>query len=250
MIRLTRTNGRYRGIENSIVFTPIINTFVQIENMNYKHFFAFLCVFATISASGQYRFSEYISTYVPNNSVEIALRLNKRYKENLNLRNTIVANANDLLKYELHWSEENKVKSVLSTIESWDNRGDYENAGEAFSSLYLKLYPLCQKYHPNIDYVICSDLIDYLNTDAVFFKGFTFESSCLSEVYFYEFQSAYFAEVYFKNDYASLDNLTKERGYVYCGLSLSEVEEFVADGAESYGEKFHRIIKQHRCVCD
>ena len=200
--------------------------------------------------AAQFHYQPYQSTYVPNNSVQISLELNKRYKENRNVRNLVLDYCRDLKKFELESFEISSINRVYENINYWDERGDYENATTDFITNYLLINPIYEKYHPNASYDLCADLMDDVLRECNYYTGLTFTSMFLNTVWFYYQGSKYYAIVEFNESYRSPNNLTKNRRYVYCGLTLQEVDEFLKKSLETYGDKFHRLINPNECSCD
>jgi hypothetical protein len=86
--------------------------------------------------------------------------------------------------------------------------------------------------------------------EGKYYTGLDFTSVFIKSVWFYSKGYQYYAIVEFNESYRAQENLTKNRRYIYCGLTLSEVDEFLILSNESYGDKFHRIIKPNKCRCD
>jgi hypothetical protein len=139
---------------------------------------------------------------------------------------------------------------VYENINYWDDRGDYENASVDFSSNYYSIDVLHEKYHPNGRFDLCADFMNDVINNEKFYKGLNFNSMFLKTIWFYSEGHKYYAIVEFNESYRSTENLTSNRRYIYCGISLEEVDYFLSNSVESYGDKFHRIIKPNKCRCD
>jgi hypothetical protein len=215
-----------------------------------KLFLISLSILLATIMLGQHNWQPYQSNNVPDNSVQISIELNKRYKENVRLRDVIVHYCKDLEKFELTEYEITSIYEAYENINSWDKRGDYENASSDLLTHFIRVNPIYDKYHPNEKYGLCADLMNDVLQESEYYKGLNFTSLFIKTIWFYYQSSQYYAIVEFNENYRSQEYLTKNRRYIYCGLSQQEVDEFLRNSIETYGDKFHRIIKPNKCSCD
>jgi hypothetical protein len=198
----------------------------------------------------QYRFGEYQSTYIPNNSIQISRALNARYNENLSVHNTNISMLNVLYDYELLPSEVESYNYYYKICNIISERGDYENLGSSIYDVYYSIEPIYRKYAPPSYSETCFDKMRDIENTATWICGYTFSDSFFSTIHFYRLGSEYFAVVTFNSSTMEGIHLAEGKKYIYCGLLLSDIDQFkYVDPLESSGQKFNRLIRNKRCNC-
>ncbi|WP_320418779.1 hypothetical protein [Tenacibaculum sp. IB213877] len=99
--------------------------------------------------------------------------------------------------------------------------------------------------------VDCEDLLEYIETNGSYktsLSNYTLNSSWLYEVtaYEYDFEIYVIAKIK-RNEYDY-----SPRSYIFCGIPSENWSDFQYGGysdSDSYGDRFHKYIKDYQCTC-
>lgn len=99
--------------------------------------------------------------------------------------------------------------------------------------------------------VSCKELLDFIKSKGSYVSSvgnYTMDSSWLYEVTAYSYESKYYVVAKIKENEYSYTT----KSYIFCGIPYTNWSNFYYGGyseSKSYGERFHKYIKDYQCNC-